>query len=269
MADSSVPTTADNQRGADIARQAAVLAALAATLTVNTLATTLPLNGQSTAELSARFPIKITPPGYVFGIWGLIYSGLLGYGIYQALPAQRENPRLRRVGWPFVLSCVANIGWIFLWHYNRPRLSLGAMFGLLLALITVNTRLGKLLQGPLGEKLLAKLPFSVYLGWVSVATLVNITVVLYDIGWAGMEIDEDIWTAALLGTGTAIGAGMSVLRGDVAFPLVLAWAFRGIAEKQADSAIIAPAAQAATAAAALSAVAGVGVWIAKGAKLGE
>ncbi|MEI8308145.1 MAG: tryptophan-rich sensory protein [Chloroflexales bacterium] len=256
MAEPANPTTTDNQRGADIARQAAVLAALAATLTVNTLATKLPLNGQTTGELSARFPIKITPPGYVFGIWGVIYSGLLGYGIYQALPAQRENPRLRRIAWPFVLSCAANIGWIFLWHYNRPRLSLGAIVGMLLALITINTRLGKTLQGPLGEKLLAKLPFSIYLSWVSLATLVNITVVLYDLGWDGFDASEDVWTAALLSLGAGAGVGMGAVRGDVAFSLVQAWAFRGIAEKQADNAIIAPVAKAATATAVLSAAAG-------------
>jgi len=249
--------TSDEGQTADVIRQAAVFAALAATLTVNTLANTLPLNGQTTAEVSARFPLKITPPGYVFGIWGVIYSGMLGYAIYQALPAQRANPRLRRVGWLFVLSCVANVGWILLWHYNRPRLTLGAMFGILLALIAINTRLGKPLQGPLGERLLARLPFSVYLGWISVATLVNVTVALSDAGWDGLGIDPDIWTAGLLGTGAALGAGMGALRGDATFPLVLVWAFSGIARKQVDSPLVATAAQAATAVSALSAAAGV------------
>jgi tryptophan-rich sensory protein len=256
VADSITPTTDADQRTADIARQAAVVAALAATLAVNTLANTLPLNGQTTGQISGRFPLKITPPGYVFGIWGVIYSGLLGYAVYQALPSQRENPRLRRIAWPFVLSCAANIAWLLLWHYNRPRLTLGAMLGVLLSLITINTRLGKSLQGPLGEQLLAKLPFSIYLGWISVATIVNATVALYDAGWDGFGIDEDVWTAALLGTGATLGAGMGALRGDAAFPLVLVWAFRGIAEKQADSAIIAPTAQIATATAAISAAAG-------------
>ncbi|NNJ09117.1 tryptophan-rich sensory protein [Chloroflexales bacterium ZM16-3] len=257
MANPTAPITqADDQRGDDIARQAAVVAALAATLGVNVLANALPLNGQTTGQISGRFPLKITPPGYVFGIWGVIYSGLIGYAIYQALPAQRENPRLRKVGWLFVLSCVANIGWLLLWHYNRPRLTLGAMFGVLLSLIAINSRLGKPLQGPLGERLLARLPFSVYMGWISVATIVNVTVALYDAGWDGMGIDEDVWTAGLLGVGATLGAGMGALRGDATFPLVLVWAFRGIAEKQSDSAIIAPAAQAATAVAALSAAAG-------------
>jgi tryptophan-rich sensory protein len=259
MAHPTAPITgADDQRAGDIARQAAVVAALAATLAVNALAQALPLNGQTTGAISDRFPVKITPPGYVFSIWGVIYTGMLGYTIYQALPAQRENPRLRRIGWLFVLSCAANILWLLLWHYNKPRLTVGAMFGVLLSLIAINFRLGKPLQGPLGERLLARLPFSVYLGWISVATLVNVTVGLYDAGWDGLGIDPEVWTAALIGTGTALGLGMSAVRGDATFPLVLAWAFSGIANKQVGTPIVEPAAQAATAVAGLSAA--LGLW---------
>ncbi|MBX0326562.1 tryptophan-rich sensory protein [Oscillochloris sp. ZM17-4] len=256
MSNPTAPTAiADDQRSGDITRQAAVVAALAATLGVNALANALPLNGQTTGQISGRYPLKITPPGYVFGIWGVIYTGLMGYAIYQALPAQRENPRLRRVGWLFVLSCAANIAWLLLWHYNRPRQTMGAMVGILLALATISARLGKPLQGPLGERLLARLPFSVYLGWISVATIVNASVALYDAGWDGMGIDPDTWTAGLIGVGATLGAGMGVLRGDAAFPLVLVWAFRGIAEKQADSDLLAPAAQSAAIVAGLSAAA--------------
>ncbi|NTW02304.1 MAG: tryptophan-rich sensory protein [Oscillochloris sp.] len=259
MADpTALSTTADDPRVSDSVRQAAVIAALSATLAINTLANSLPLNGQTTGEISARFPLKITPPAYVFSIWGVIYSGMIGYAIYQALPSQRTNLRLRRVAWPFVLSCVANVSWILLWHYNRPRLALGAILGILLALITINTRLGKPLQGPLGERLLARLPFSIYLGWVSIATLVNVAVALYDAGWDGLGLDPDVWTTSLIGTGATLGVGMGVLRGDAAFPLVLAWAFSGIAQKQADTALVCRAAQVATVTSALSA--GVGFW---------
>jgi len=258
MANPTAPLTATGDEQGDIIRQAAVLAALAATLTVNTLANSLPLNGQTTGQISGRFPLKITPPGYVFSIWGVIYTGMLGYAIYQALPAQRDNPRLRRVGWLFVLSCVANVGWILLWHYNRPRLALGAIVGILLALVAINTRLGKPLQGPIGERLLARLPFSVYLGWISVATLVNITVLLYDVGWDGATGDQQVWTSAMLALATAMGAGMAIGRGDATFPLVLVWAFSGIARKQAASELVAPVAQAATAVSAISAA--VGLW---------
>ncbi|WP_161569183.1 TspO/MBR family protein [Candidatus Oscillochloris fontis] len=248
----------DQPQTADLVRQTAVIAALATTITINTLANTLPLNNQSTAEISARYPLKITPPGYVFSIWALIYSGLVGYGVYQALPGQRTNPRLRKIGWLFVLSCMANVTWIYLWHYNRQRLSVGAIIGMLLALIGINRHLGKPLQGTWGEKLMVRMPFSIYLGWISIATLVNISVVLYDIGWDSLGLDPDVWTTGLIGTGTALGAGMGALRGDATYPLVMAWAFNGIAQKQADSALISGAARAGTLTSILSAI--VGIW---------
>lgn len=234
-------------RPADATGQIAVAAALVATLATNTLANVLPLNGQNTGEISDRYPVLITPPGYVFGVWGLIYSGLIGYAIYQALPAQRHNERLRAIAWPFVLSCAANIVWLLLWHYNHPRLTLGAMVGLLLALITIDMRLGRVRGGRLGELLLARLPFSIYLGWISVATIVNVAVALYDAGWRDLGTGGEAWTAGLLGVGGALGAGMGFGRGDAAYPLVLAWAFVGIARQQVERPLVAGSAWASTA----------------------
>ena len=99
------------------------------------LATALPLNGQTTGEISDRFDVYFVPAGYVFSIWGLIYLALIGYSLYQVLPSQRENPRLRRTGWLYVLSCAANIVWLFLWHYEVFELTIVAMGALLLLLI--------------------------------------------------------------------------------------------------------------------------------------
>lgn len=220
-------------QSADLARQGAVLAALAATIGVNALANILPLNGQTTGEISGRFPLLITPPGYVFGIWGVIYTGLIGYAIYQALPARRDDETLRRIAWPFVLSCAANIAWLLLWHYNQYGLTLGAMVGLLLALITVDLRLGRVRGGAVAEQLLVRLPFSVYLGWISVATIVNATVALTAAGWDGGPISPEAWTAGLIGVGAGLGLAQGAGRGQVGYPLVLAWAFSGVAAKNA------------------------------------
>lgn len=248
--------TGSRPLNADLARQGAVIAALAATVATNAAANLLPLNGQSTGEISDRFPILITPPGYVFGIWGLIYTGLLAYAIYQALPAQRDNPALRRIAWPFVLSCAANIAWLLLWHYNQYGLTLGAMVGLLLALITIDRRLGPPAAQSRGNLLFARLPFSVYLGWISVATIVNATVVLYDAGWEGAGLSPELWTTGLLGVGAALGVAMGARQGDYAYPLVLAWAFAGVAMKNAATPLVGPAAWVATGVAVLAAVAG-------------
>ena len=246
---------ASSWRAGDVGRQAAVVAALAGTIAVNGLANGLPLNGRTTGAISDQFPLKITPPGYVFAIWGLIYGGLIGYAIYQALPAQASNPRLRRMAWPFVLSCAANVAWLLLWHYGQYRLTLGAMIGLLLSLIAINLRQGRGEPAPLAEKLLARLPFSIYQGWISVATIINVGVALYDAGWDGAPLSDEQWTAGLIGTAGALAAAMGLGRRELGFPLVIAWALAGIATKQAGDPLLANSAWAGVAAS-LAAAAG-------------
>jgi len=128
--------------GRDRVRQWVSLLALMVTIAVNGLANALPLNGQTTGEISDRFQVYFVPAGYVFSIWGLIYLGLGVFAIYQVLPAQRDNPRLRRVGYPFAFSCLANVAWLLLWHYEVFPLTLVAMLALLLSLIAIYLRLG-------------------------------------------------------------------------------------------------------------------------------
>ena len=164
----------------DRIRQIAVVIAVIAMITVNILANALPINGQATGEISDRFDVYFVPAGYVFSIWGLIYLGLLGYAIYQALPAQAQNPDLQSIGYLFVLSSIANIAWIFFWHYNLFTLSVVAMLALLILLILIYLRLdiGRAQVAP-AMKWLVHLPFSIYLGWITVATIANITSWLY------------------------------------------------------------------------------------------
>jgi hypothetical protein len=227
----------------DIIRQITNVIAIIATITVNALANILPLNGQTTGEQSARYPVPITPAGYVFSIWSLIYIGLISFAVYQALPAQRANPRLRRVGYLFALSCVANCSWIFLWHYNFVSLSLVAMIGILLTLIAIYRRLeiGRTAVST-AEAWFVRAPFSIYLGWVSVAAIVNTAVVLYNLNWNGWGISDAVWTAIMLAVGAVLATAVMLRRADIAYGLVIVWAFVGIAVKNADSPIIAYAA---------------------------
>src|SRR5215217_2382728 len=104
-------------------------------LTVNILASTLPLNGQNTGEISDRFQVYFVPAGYVFAIWGIIYIGWIAFTIFQLLPSQKDNPRLRRLGYLFALSNLANAAWLFCWHYNLFGLSVLVMLALLALLI--------------------------------------------------------------------------------------------------------------------------------------
>lgn len=223
----------------DRIRQILVVIALLAMIAVNIMANALPINGQNTGEISDRFEVFFVPAGYVFSIWGLIYLGLLAYAVYQVLPAQAENPDLRSIGYLFVLSCIANIAWIFLWHYNLVALSVIAMLSLLGLLIVIYLRLdigGAQVSSVM--KWLVHVPFSIYLGWITVAMIANITSWLYSIQWSGWGISPEMWTVIMLAIATVVGGVMSMTRGDVAYAAVLIWAFIGIALKHQDTAVV-------------------------------
>ncbi len=119
----------------DTLRQLANAFSVVFALTVNILASTLPLNGQNTGEISDRFQVYFVPAGYVFAIWGIIYIGWIAFAIYQLLPTQKESPRLRNPGYLFALSGVFNAVWLFCWHYNLFGLSVLVMLTLLGLLI--------------------------------------------------------------------------------------------------------------------------------------
>ena len=228
-------------------RQISVVVAVIATITVNILANALPINGLDTGEISDRFSVYFVPAGYVFSIWGLIYLGLITYAVFQALPSQRDNPRIRAIDGPFLLASLANIVWIFLWHYEQFPLSLVAMVVLLASLIVIYLRLdiGRAVV-PARERWLVHLVFSVYLGWITVATIANVTTVLDYVGWGGWGISEETWLVIMLAVALVVAALMAWTRSDVAYLLVLAWAFAGIAVKHAGTPVVANAAWIAT-----------------------
>jgi benzodiazapine receptor len=217
----------------DTFRQCLVVLSVLATLTVNILADALPFNGITTAQVSDQFHVYFVPAGYVFSIWGLIYLGLVAYAVYQALPAQRENPRLRRIGYPFVVGSLANCVWLFLWHYQQFPLTLVAMLGLLAMLILVYLGLGiGQTQAPRAETWTVRVPFSIYLGWITVATIANVTDVLDYWNWSGFGIGARDWTLVMFAAVLVIAGLMSLTRRDVAYNLVVIWALVGIAVKQ-------------------------------------
>jgi hypothetical protein len=224
-------------------RQAIVAVMVIATIVVNGLATGLPLNGQTTGEISDSFEVFFVPAGYVFSIWGLIYLGLIAYAVYQALPAQADNQGLRRIGVPFTISSLANMAWIFLWHYEQFPLTLVAMLTLLISLIVIYLRLdiGRA-EVSTAERWSVHVPFSIYLGWITVATIANVTSLLDYLNWSGWGISPEVWAVIMLIAGLAIALAMSLTRGDIAYLLVLIWAFIGIAMKHQGTALVAPAA---------------------------
>jgi hypothetical protein len=225
------------------------------TVALNAAASILPLNGQDTGQISDRFAIYFVPAGYVFLIWGLIYTLLGGYMLYHSLPSQRTNPRMRASGWLFVLSGVLNSIWIVLWHYNYFPASLVAMIGILLTLIAIYLRLD-IGRAPVTnrEKWLVNIPFSVYLGWITVATIANATQVLFYLGWNGGPLSPELWTVIMLAVATLVAGLVAWTRRDAAYLLVLVWAFVGIALKHSTTPTVSIAAWAAAAVVGLMAI---------------
>ena len=222
-------------------RQIAVIVAYLATIVMNTLANTLPLAGRDTGEISAMFPIPFTPAGWVFSIWGVIYLGLAAFAIYQALPAQRDDRRLDTVGGWFVVSCAFNVAWLVAWHTLTIALTLPVMLGLLGSLIVIYER-GRVVDTSAsdpgvparsaGWRWAVSGPFSIYLGWITVATVANSAIFLYDLGWQPGLNASIAWSALLVAVAAGIGLTVVTRRRDAIYGAVLVWAFTGIAVKE-------------------------------------
>jgi benzodiazapine receptor len=203
------------------------------TIVVNGLASSVTLNGRTTAEVSDLYATLVTPAGYVFSIWGVIYALLLVFTVYQALPSQREKPFLQNISVFFVLGSVLNVSWLFLWHYDQIVLSVALMFALLATLIAIYLRLniGKSTVS-WKEKACVHLPFSVYLGWITVASIANVAAALVSVQWNGFGWAGDTWSALVIAVALLITLTVIATRKDVAYGLVLIWALLGIAVKQ-------------------------------------
>jgi hypothetical protein len=216
----------------DTLRQISVVLTVIATIVINILANALPINGLNTGQISDSFQVYFVPAGYVFSIWGLIYLGLIALAVFQALPSQKENPRLRSTGWWISLGGLANIAWIFLWHYQQFPLTLVAMLTLLATLIVTYLRLGiGKTSVPNAEKWAVRVPISIYLGWITVATVANVTSLLDYLNWNGFGLAPEIWMVIVLAAVLVIAGLVIFTRRDIAYTLVILWALAGIAIK--------------------------------------
>ncbi|MFH0971787.1 MAG: tryptophan-rich sensory protein [Candidatus Micrarchaeota archaeon] len=211
-----------------------ILAGLAfiAMVIVNILANALPINNRSTGAISDAYPNLFAPAGLTFSIWGLIYLLLAGYVLYQLAflskkADQKKEALIQKLNILFIATSIANISWIFAWHYDFINISILIMAALLILLIKIADILC-VEKFTSQEKLFIKTPFSVYFGWITVAAIANITVYLVSIRWDGFGIADFIWTSIIL----LIGAFIGILRirkdKTIAYGLVLIWAYLGI-----------------------------------------
>ena len=196
---------------------------------VNYLAVALPINGITTGEVSDSYPNLFAPAGFTFLIWSLIYTLLLGFTVYQWRIKNRTEirPMLEKVQTYFILSSLFNTAWIFSWHYRIIPLSLLLITCMLISLALL---VGSLRETNLKrwDYLLIRMPFSIYFGWLTVATIANVTVFLVSLGWVGFGIPAEVCTSAVLLTGAAIGLLAMLKNRDIAYILVMVWAYFGI-----------------------------------------
>ena len=209
--------------------------AYVAMIVVNFLANSLPINNRSTGDISNAYPNLFAPAGITFSIWGLIYLFLAGYLLYQFIPigkkfTKKKEVLLKKINLFFIASSICNILWIFAWHYDFIGLSVIIMSVLLFFLIKI-ADVVKMEKKSLVEKFFIYIPFSIYFGWISVAAIANVTVFLVSVGWNGFGISDFVWTSVVLLIGLLIGTLRMLKDKNVAYGLVLVWAYLGILYK--------------------------------------
>ncbi|MCU0377803.1 MAG: tryptophan-rich sensory protein [Bacteroidales bacterium] len=195
-----------------------------AMIVMNYLANALPLNNKTTGQLSDSLPNLFVPAGVTFSIWGIIYLLLLAFCLVQFTASGQAA--LSQIGWLFGISCLFNALWIVTWHYGRLPLSLIVMLGLLVSLILINIAIREM---PFG---LIKAAFGIYLGWICIATIANVTGLLVHINWNGFGISEETWTIIMIAAGTLIAAVTVWQLSNPFIGLSVVWAFAGIMIKR-------------------------------------
>lgn len=217
------------------------LAAIVGTFAINIWSNLAPPGGQTIGEISnTQFAeVQITPANYAFVIWGVIYLGLLAFGYYQLLPAQRLDARLRQARPWLILACIAQAIWVACFLSGQFWLSVLAMLTILVSLIWVYRHLEAGRAISRREGWFMQVPMSIYLGWISVATIVNIAAALYSQGWNGWGISAQNWTVALIWIAAALAVWVNLQREDKAFPLVISWALLAVAVRHLSNPTIA------------------------------
>lgn len=195
---------------------------------VNAAANILPINGYNTGQLSALYPTGFTPAGWVFGIWSLIYIGLIALSIWTIRAQGDAAARMRLIFPAFAISCAANASWIFVWHYRQILASLLVMLVLLASLIVVYVQLRRSRPQSWGERWCVDLPISLYLGWITTATIVNLAARFFDLGAYPFGFEMNEWAILSVTAATAVFVAVGTRTRDALYVSVFAWASLGI-----------------------------------------
>ena len=207
------------------------------TIIINGLAVILPINNKTTQELSDNIPNLFVPAGLTFSIWSVIYILLIMFTVYQMRDVFSKKPVdmpfLQKISFWFILASLGNILWILLWHYEYVTVSLLAMILLLVSLVMIYIRLGigKTHVSRL-EQWCVHIPFSVYLGWITVATIANVTAVLVVTGWNRFGLSQDLWAILIIIIALVLTLVVLFTKKDAAYSFVIVWALLGIVIKR-------------------------------------
>lgn len=214
-------------------------------LTVNALANILPINGYNTGQISALYPNYFVPAGFTFSIWGVIYLLLIGFvccSLFAAFGKFNEAAKtaINKAGPYFLVTCLLNAGWIIAWHYLYLGISLAIMLAFLIVLLRLYIAIRPMKnQMPFFYRLWTFHAFVVYLAWICVATIANVTALLIGVGWQGEPLSPQIWSVIMILVALLLGIFMVGKQKQPAFGFVLVWAFWGIYSAQsAESRII-------------------------------
>lgn len=233
---SASQTTAEPTRRSNNALRVLVAATVIGMIVMNVLANALPFFGRGTGEVSALYPTLVTPAGYVFAIWGLIYIALITFSVAQFLKPLATDPLPDALAWPLVVSNVANVVWLLLWQSLNIYWTVPVMLVLLASLVAAHrvARRDRPENPSSLERWAVRAPLGLYLGWVSVATIANISAALYAAGWNGWGVPA-WWGVIVLLVGAALAFLGLVREGDGVFAGVFVWAFAGIAVASSSS----------------------------------
>jgi hypothetical protein len=215
--------------------------AFCAMVYVNYLSNALPINGNTAGDLSDKYVNYFVPAGLTFAIWGVIYSWLMVFLGFQIVSFFNENikakvdPIIDKIGWLFVLSCVLNVAWLLAWHYEFVALSVIIMISFLGTLLYLFLKIGVGKNTVNGlEKWISHAPFSIYLGWISIATIANFTALLVNNQWNGFGIDGAMWAKIMIVVGLLVTIFVLSTRNAIFYGLVVMWAFYGIYVKRTE-----------------------------------
>ncbi|MEL6135826.1 MAG: tryptophan-rich sensory protein [Cyanobacteria bacterium J06626_23] len=210
--------------------------AIVGTFAVNTLSNVFPPGGLNVGEISNTVlgGVLITPASYAFAIWGLIYLALIAYGFYQSKPAQRRSPTIREANRWLIVACLVQMVWIFLFTLQLFWLSVVAMLGILIPLILAYEQVWQRPKVDSSYRRYARTPLSLYLAWISVATIINVASALYASGWGGWGLSQIGWTMTMILVSALVGGVVVWTRRDLAFTGVFLWAYAAIAIRHAD-----------------------------------